>query len=181
MNFTGQLLHSTYGYSDGDATFAVGLAQGGSVVGLLVIGNMLYKGLSPHKQIMLVFMELVVCMIVPFMLAKPELFPFDITLVAVWLLVLWGCAYALPFYLPPGEFALKVGGKTAGALFTNLFDAGGFSFCIFWNRWASTASKGGDFTQVLISMSAFAAISTICMPLCMYRQAIMTEQSKKRS
>ena len=58
-------------------------------------------------------------------LCYPSALPFDISPIVVPLLSLWGCAYALPFYLPPGEFALKIGGKTAAALFTNLFDAGG--------------------------------------------------------
>ena len=65
------------------------------------------------------------------------------------LLFVWGVAYALPFYVPPGEFAMAVGGKAATALFTNLFDAFGFTMCYFWNRWATAQSKDGDFSQVL--------------------------------
>ena len=41
--------------------------------------------------------------------------------------MLWGLAYALPFYIPPGAFAMTAGGKTAAALYTNLFDAAGFT------------------------------------------------------
>ena len=96
----------------------------------------------------------------------------------VTLLALWGCAYALPFYLPPGEFALKIGGKTAAALFTNLFDAGGFTLCFFWNSWASKSTKGGDFRQVLLSQALFGAISLVCMPWCMTRQVALAKKQK---
>ena len=125
MNFMAPLLHSSYGYGHGDASMMAGVGQGGSVIGLLVIGNMVYKGLPPKQQVVLVAIELIICVIVPLMLAYPSALPFDISPIVVPLLSLWGCAYALPFYLPPGEFALKIGGKTAAALFTNLFDAGG--------------------------------------------------------
>jgi hypothetical protein len=129
--------------------------------------------------VLLVAVELIICMLVPLALAYSKQLPIDISPLVVPLLALWGCAYALPFYLPPGEFALKIGGKTAAALFTNLFDAGGFSLCFFWNAWASKSTKQGDFTQVLLSMSAFAAISLACMPLCMHRQAAVDMKAKK--
>ena len=39
-----------------------------------------------------------------------------VTPLVVPLTVLWGLAYALPFYIPPGDFAMTAGGKTASAL-----------------------------------------------------------------
>ena len=38
-----------------------------------------------------------------------------VTPLVVPLTVLWGLAYALPFYIPPGAFAMTAGGKTASA------------------------------------------------------------------
>ena len=32
------------------------------------------------------------------------------------LTVLWGLAYAMPFYIPPGEAAMNIGGKASTAL-----------------------------------------------------------------
>jgi len=39
--------------------------------------------------------------------------------------LLWGFAWALPFYIPAGVMALKLGGVHHAALLTNLFDAAG--------------------------------------------------------
>ena len=83
---------------------------------------------------------------------------------------------------PPQSAALCVaphsGGKTAAALFTNLFDAGGFTLCFFWNSWASKSTKGGDFRQVLLSQALFGAISLVCMPWCMTRQVALAKKQK---
>ena len=128
----------------------------------------------------LVTVLLVVCAIVPALLAYRSSLPFDLSPFAVPLLFLWGMAYSLPFYLPPGEFALKIGGKSAAALFTNLFDAGGFTMCFFWNSWASKATKGGDFHAVLASQAIFGVISVVCMPLCLYRQEAELAATKKK-
>ena len=99
------------------------MAQGGSVIGLLVVGNMIYKGLAPGGKVKLVALLLAVCAAVPLALSLgPEVLPRPLV---VPLAVLWGLAYALPFYIPPGEFAMQIGGKSATGLFSNLFDAAG--------------------------------------------------------
>jgi len=179
MNFMGQLLHSSYGYDHGAATSLAGVGQGGSVVGLLVVGNMVYKAMPPRQQHALVAFLLLVCAVVPALLAFAPSLPFDMAPLAMPLLFCWGLAYALPFYLPPGEFAMRIGGKTASALFTNLFDAGGFTLCFFWNGWASKSTKDGDFQAVLLSQAIFGAISLLCMPLCMHRQQAAEDAKKK--
>jgi len=122
---------------------------------------------------------LAICIVVPFTLAFAKRLPFDISILAVPLLFLWSLAYALPFYLPPGEFALRIGGKSASALFTNLFDAGGFTLCFFWNSWASRATKEGNFEAVLVSQAVFGVISFVCMPLCLYRLEASVADKKK--
>jgi len=138
-----------------------------------------YKNLSPASQTRLVLFELLLCCAIPALLAFAPSLPVDISPLVVPLLAVWGCSYALPFYLPPGEFALKIGGKTAAALFTNLFDAGGFTLCFFWNSWASKETKGGDFTSVLLSQALFGGLSMLCMPLCMARANARELESKK--
>ena len=52
-------------------------------------------------------------------------------------------------------------------------------FCTFWNKWASRSTKQGDFSEVLLSQAAFAAVALLFMPLCMYRQTSAAEQAKK--
>jgi len=125
MNYIPQLLHASYGYDHGQAASLGGVAQGGSVIGLLVVGNMIYKGLAPGGKVKLVALLLAVCAAVPLALSLgPEVLPQPLV---VPLAVLWGLAYALPFYIPPGEFAMQIGGKSATGLFSNLFDAAGLA------------------------------------------------------
>jgi hypothetical protein len=42
-------------------------------------------------------------------------------------------------------------GKSSTALYTNLFDAAGFTVSAAWNPWASSLAKSGDFTTILYS------------------------------
>lgn len=179
MNFVGQFLHMNYGYEHGAATSISGFASFGSVIGLLVVGDRIYKKMSPSGKVGLIALLMAVCTAAPALLALGKSLPFDISPLVVPLLFLWGVAYALPFYVPPGEFAMAVGGKAATALFTNLFDAFGFTMCFFWNRWATAQSKDGDFTQVLWSASLFGAIAFVCMPICMMRLNAIADKEKK--
>ncbi len=176
MNYIPQLLHTSYGFDHGMAATLGGVAQGGSVVGLLGVGEY-YKGLARPAKTRLVLLLLLLCAVVPFALSLgPSVLP---QLAVVPLTVLWGLAYALPFYIPPGEFAMQIGGKTGTALFTNIFDAAGFAMSALWNPWASAIAKQGDFTTILYSQALFGAISVVTMPLCMYRQTLKERAAKK--
>jgi len=177
MNYIPQLLHSEYGFDHGMAATLGGVCQGGSVVGLLGVGAV-YKGLSKGGKVSLVLAELLLCAIVPFALSLgPKVLP---TVSVVPLTTLWGLAYALPFYIPPGEFAMQIGGKKGTALFTNIFDAAGFAMSATWNPWASTLAKAGDFRLILLSQALFGAVSAVCMPLCMYRLNAQAAATKKK-
>ena len=176
MNFVGPMLYANYDYSHGVATQTAGLCSFGSVIGLLYLGDGVYKKLAPRSKVVLVSSMLLMCLIVPTIL----IFGNDIPgFVVAPLLFVWGLSYALPFYLPPGEFALEIGGKSASAFFTNMFDAGGFTMSFFWNRWTTQMSKDGDFRPVLISLALFAAMSLVSMPPCMLR--MNTKRNKKLS
>ena len=179
MNYIPQLLNAQYGYDHGDAASLGGIAQGGSVVGLLYVGNQIYKKMAPPQKVQLVFVLLAVCGVVPLVLSLgPAVVP---TVAVVPLTVLWGLCYAMPFYVPPGEFAMQVGGKSGTGLFTNLFDAAGFAASAMWNPWASAQAKSGDFTSVLYSQAAFGLISMVAMPLCMYRLNAKGAAPKKKA
>ena len=119
MNYIPQLLHVEYGFDHGPAATYGGIAQGGSVVGLLYVGNVLYKSRNAAGKVNLVLIELVVCTLVPALLANGPLVKsttgLDLAPLVVPLLVLWGLAYALPFYIPPGEFAMQVAGGNSAA------------------------------------------------------------------
>ena len=139
----------------------------------------LYKKMAPPQKVQLVFVLLAVCGVVPLVLSLgPAVVP---TVAVVPLTVLWGLCYAMPFYVPPGEFAMQVGGKSGTGLFTNLFDAAGFAASAMWNPWASAQAKSGDFTSVLYSQAAFGLISMVAMPLCMYRLNAKGAAPKKKA
>ena len=143
-----------------------GIAQGGSVIGLLGVGGY-YKTLGKPSKVVVIFILLVLCALVPFALSLgPSVLN---KYVAVALTVVWGLAYALPFYVPPGDFAMEVGGKSGTALMTNIFDASGFAMSAAWNPWASALAKQAAFERILLSQALFGAISLVAMPLCMYR------------
>jgi predicted MFS family arabinose efflux permease len=44
----------------------------------------------------------------------------------LFILGMWGLSWSVPFYIPPGVYALEVGGDAHAAFVTNVFDAGGF-------------------------------------------------------
>jgi len=184
MNYIPQLLNADYGFDHGQAATYGGVAQGGSVVGLLYVGNVLYKSREPAGKVNLVRFGLALCAITPLILANGPLVKaktgLDIAPLVVPLTVLWGLAYALPFYIPPGAFAMTAGGKTAAALYTNLFDAAGFTVSAIWNPWASACAKRGDFATILYSQALFGLISFVCMPLCMARTNARAEAEKKK-
>ena len=46
-----------------------GIAQGGSVVGLLYVGNQIYTTMAPPQKVQLVFVLLAVCGVVPLVLS----------------------------------------------------------------------------------------------------------------
>ena len=61
------------------------------------------------------------------LLALQALSVVALTELAVLLVIfLWGFAWSLPFYIPAGVMALRLGGPSHAALLTNLFDAAGF-------------------------------------------------------
>ena len=56
-----------------------------------------------------------------------------------------------------------MGGKSATALYTNLFDAAGFTVSAIWNPWASACAKRGDFATVLYSQALSPELTTYCL------------------
>ena len=167
MNYIPELFKVVYGFDDGMAATLGGVAQGGSVIGLLYVGNRVYKPMSKDKKVQLLTVLLALCTVTPYAISLGPSFLGKYG--AVPLTVVWGVAYALPFYIPPGEFAMQIGGKSGTALFTNIFDAAGFTMSAVWNPWASGMAKTGDFRKILLSQALFGAMSVLTMPLCMYR------------
>ena len=75
---------------------------------------------------------------------------------------------------------MATGGAKFTGMYANMFDGAGFIASALWNPWASRSSKGGDFSHVLLSQAAFAAISTVMMPIGMARVNAKAAAEKKK-
>lgn len=169
MNFVGIYLRSQFGYSLPASTNAISVANAGQMIGLL-FGGKLYKSLAPRTQAAAIAACLVVTTAVPALLLARSYVP-GVDVLVLPLLFAWGLCFSVPFYLPAGTFALELGGKRNGALFTNLFDAGGFTACSAWNRYAAAHSANDRFDEVLLTLVTLGGLALCTMPACMLRRA----------
>jgi len=168
MNFVGLFLRASFGYTQASSTNAISVANAGQMVGLLV-GGKYYKKLVPADQFRVIAAGLVVTAVVPCVLMANEAVP-AVKAAVLPLLFLWGLCFAVPFYIPAGTYALECGGKKHGALFTNLFDAGGFTASSVWNWYAAEQSRLNRFDNLLFSLACLGGVAAFSMPLAMYRR-----------
>jgi predicted MFS family arabinose efflux permease len=168
MNFVGLFLRTACGFSAAASTNAISVANAGQMVGLL-IGGKYYKMLSPRDQAHAVAAGLAVTALVSTALYQRESLP-GVTAAILPLLFVWGLCFAVPFYLPPGTYALECGGKRHSTFFTNLFDAGGFTVASVWNRYAATQTRLNAWDDVLWTLVCFSTIALCTMPLAMFRR-----------
>lgn len=179
MNFVGLFLPYAFGFTKAAATNAISVPNAGQMVALIYIGAGVYKRIGALRQAQVVTAMLLVNLLVPVMLRFRTYLPF-VELLLLPILFLWGLSFAVPFYLPAGTFALELGGKRNGALFTNLFDAGGFTVCSVWNRFAAAKAGENDFNGILDSIIACAAIALL-MPVSMYSRLPVAAAAKPKA
>ena len=136
----------------------------------------MYKTLSARRQVNLVTGMNVCGAGLPFILALNALkvIPALSNAVILFILTLWGVCWSLPFYLPPGIVALRLGGKEHSALLTNVFDGAGFALAAVYSIFAMKLGRKGDWCPIMLALSAFGLISTVTM-----RHAMNTEESQK--
>ncbi|KAJ1633226.1 major facilitator superfamily domain-containing protein [Pavlovales sp. CCMP2436] len=168
MNFVGLYLRSAFHFSAAASTNAISIANAGQMVALLV-GGKYYKVLRPEQQLQAVTAMLAVTAVVPALLCLRESIP-GVSVAVLPLLFVWGLAFAVPFYLPIGTYALECGGKKHSTLFTNLLDAGGFTVSSVWNRYAAAQSRINDWDAVIFSLAVLGSIAFFALPLAMYRR-----------
>lgn len=168
MNFVGLYLKASYGYSAAGSTNAISVANAGQMVGLL-IGGKYYKKLKPSEQVLAIAGLLFITAAVPTLLLLRGAFP-AIEAAVLPLLFVWGLAFAVPFYLPTGTYALECGGKRNSTFFTNLLDAGGFTASSAWNRYAAAQSRVDNWQDVVLTLVVLGTVSFCTMPLAMYRR-----------
>ncbi|KAG8470143.1 hypothetical protein KFE25_008564 [Diacronema lutheri] len=168
MNFVGLFLRSSFGFSAAASTNAISVANAGQMVGLL-IGGKYYKALAPFDQFRAITLLLALTTAAPSLLLLRGSLP-AVDAIVIPLLFVWGLAFAVPFYLPVGTFALECGGKRNSTFVTNLLDAGGFTFSSAWNRYAAAQSRVESWHEVVLTLVVFGAVSLCTMPLAMYRR-----------
>ena len=119
-------------------------------------------------------MQILNCLgiVVPVVLASQQ-FPAMLSLVSLSpllilaLITVWGTAWALPFYIPPGLVALRLGGQHHAALLTNIFDAVGFFAGAVFSYYSMKAGRFGDWLPVFGACAAANLISLVSMNMAM--------------
>ena len=79
------------------------------------------------------------------------------------LLFLWGASWMLPFYVPPGVYALHLGGVQHSALLTNMFDAAGFTAGAVLSYFAMSLGGKGHWKPVLGALSCGGGLALMGM------------------
>jgi len=87
--------------------------------------------------------------------------------IALLILTLYGFSWALPFYIPAGIMALKLGGKKHSALLTNLFDAVGFLAASIFSYYATELGRVGNWAPIFKILASVGAVSAVSMSLAM--------------
>ena len=160
------------GFSTAAASSASGLFAVGSLFSSL-LGARLYKTLTPKQQISTVVAMNICATVFPAILALNAIkwIPPMTNALVLSVLTLWGVCWALPFYIPPGIIALKVGGKNHAALITNLYDAGGFAIAAIYSIFAMELGRVGEWFPIMVTLSTFGLLSTLSMHHAMERDA----------
>eukprot|EP01041_Mallomonas_annulata_P008040 gene8040-16478_t len=147
------------------STFALG-----SLVANL-FGSRVYHKLSSSRQIRLVFVFNVIGVLCSssLFLHSLGLFPLNGP-VASSILLVWGGAWALPFYTPPALMALTLGGRQHSALLTNMFDGAGFLAGAIFSDIALGYGRRGVWRGSLLTMALGSCMTTASMLVAMILQ-----------
>ena len=91
-------------------------------------------------------------------------------------LLAWGAAWALPFYVPPGLLALDLGGKAHSALVTNLFEGAGFLAAAVFSKFAVQHGRAGQWGPVMQTLFIGGVVATWSMHAAM---SMLVRDSKR--
>lgn len=86
---------------------------------------------------------------------------------ALLVLGVWGAAWSLPFYIPPGVMALSLGGAQHAALLTNVYDGASFFAAAMFSYFVMKAGGEGRWDAVLLPMVLGACAAAVCMAIAM--------------
>jgi len=144
----------------GDASKAAATFACGSLVSNL-FGSRIYNKLENSTKIFSIALFNFFGTILPLLLALKamNILAFS-NFFALLILTLYGACWALPFYIPPGVYALTVGGTEHAAFITNLFDGFGFIIAAFFSIVAMENGRVGQWAGILMSL-AFAGLLSL--------------------
>lgn len=129
-----------------------------------IYGTRLYEKLNTQKKHKLITFLNVIGISIPFVLLLQEYqyYQFHYSFV-LFLLMTWGFAWALPFYIPPGIAALRLGGKAHSSLITNIFDAFGFFAGAIFSKYAMDYGTKSNWIPTLLTCTIGNILTAIVM------------------
>ncbi|CAM9529245.1 unnamed protein product [Discosporangium mesarthrocarpum] len=148
--------------------YGIGSGSGAVLVSAFPLGGLLsntllarkYGRLRTREQIGIVAGNLLFCTACSGALALHTMGVLSLPLwVSVVLLFLWGFNFALPYYIPSGIFALRMGGQAHSAFMSNVFDAMGYMLFIVFNSYALTSGSQGNWAPVFSQLSLLMFVS----------------------
>jgi hypothetical protein len=169
IGFFALYLETGLGMSPSAASSWSGLFAVGSLIASL-LGSRFYQGFGESTRRRTIVGANVVGISIPLLLWSHAVKAFDVTsalptpLVLV-LLTLWGSAWALAFYIPPGVIALAIGGRNHAAFITNLADGFGFAVAAVFSIFAMNQGREGGkaWGPIMLTLSTFAGIALVSL------------------
>jgi len=164
ISFFALWLETGVGMSAAAASSSSGAFALGSLSASL-LGSRYYHTLSSPAKIRAVAAANCVGVAIPALLSAHALMLLPATLlsspVVLALLTLWGAAWALAFYIPPGVIALQIGGQHHAALVTNLADGAGFAVAAIFSIFAMNLGRrgGASWAPIMVTLASFAGIA----------------------
>lgn len=176
-------LETGLGMSAGSASSWSGLFALGSFIASLV-GSRYYQSFSETKRRRLVTTSNFIGVVIPLLLCahanKVTAISSLLSVRAIlFLLTLWGIAWAMAFYIPAGVIALELGGKHHAALITNLADGVGFAVAAVFSVFAMDRGRrgGSDWSAIMLTLASFAGIALVSLRHAMKSVSLSHEQT----
>ena len=150
-------------------------AQVGSIFSLgcllsLVFGSKKYNKLQSKEQRFLSIISMLavstLCAIGQWLHVSPSFAGISLSpLMGTVLMFLWGCSFAIPFYLPPSLYALEKGGKMSSATIADVFDIAGFALLAPFNGYVAGIQHNilGAWSTTFLTLIVCSSISLVSL------------------
>lgn len=167
ISFITLYLSTGLGKSDSIASKCSGVFAFGSLICNL-FGTKIYQRMNGVKQHQIVILLNIWNCILPGILTAQAMKMIQLPFSAVLMILsIWGATWALPFYIPAGVFALRIGGLKHAALITNLMDAAGYISAAFFSKFAMDYGRLGQWDNTLASLTICGVLALLGMFVAM--------------